>query len=125
LFASSGGDSTVRVWDLRERFPVVNVITNGVPVVSVSGSNNYLITGMHGKGINVFDLRNGTGKPILGVATEEYDPIGLHYNQNEDLLAMFGGVEKKGGSDPTMVKEGESRQTIFRIYREFVGLDTH
>jgi WD40 repeat protein len=126
LFASSGEDATVRVWDLRERFPVVSVITNGVAVLNVAGSSDYLVAGMRNREINVFDLRNTAGKPVLGVTTQEYDPINLHYNQNEDLLAMFGAVEKEGTRNSMMFVDGEgqSRQRIFRIYREFVGVDT-
>jgi hypothetical protein len=126
MFASSADDATVRVWDLRERFPVVSVATNGASVVNLAGSGDYLIAAFHDRGINVFDLRNTAGRPVLGVATQDYDPVSLHYNQSEDMLAMFGVVQKESNRDSMMFvdADGQSRQRIFRVYREFVGADS-
>jgi WD40 repeat protein len=121
-FASSADDGTVRVWDLRDRFPVLSVTSNGVSIVNIAGSDDVLVSALHNKTVNVFDLRNA-GKPVLAVVTQDYEAANLQYNRAEDLLAMFGIVEKESSKDSMMFvdNEGESRQRIFRLYEGFVG----
>jgi hypothetical protein len=97
-FASSADDGTVRVWDVRERFPVLTVTTNGVSVVDIAGSEE-------------------TQWP------QDYKAADLGYNRAEDMLAMIGIVEKETIRDSMMFvdNEGESRQRIFRVDEGFVG----
>jgi WD40 repeat protein len=125
MFASTASDATVRVWDIRERFPVLSVATNGVEVVNIAGSSEYLVAALDSKGLNVFDLRNAAGRAVLGVATQEYEPASLYYNQNEDMLAMFGVPEGARAREATTVweREEQGRQKIFRLYRRFVEID--
>jgi WD40 repeat protein len=124
-FASTANDATVRVWDVRERFPVLSVGTNGVTAVTIAGSSEYLVAALQNKVVNVFDLRNAAGRAVLGVSTQDYAPVSLHYNQHEDMLAMFGGVENGTGRDALIFgdRESQTRQRIFRVYRGFVGVD--
>jgi WD40 repeat protein len=123
VFASSGDDATVRVWDIRDRAPVVSVATRGVPIVSVSGSTDYLVSALQSRVINVFDLRNASGRPVLAVTTDDYEPAYLQYNQREDLVAMFGVIGKEAGRDSLMFldNDGQNRQRIFRMYSGFLG----
>jgi WD40 repeat protein len=64
-FASSADDATVRVWDLRDRFPVMSVMSNGV---SIAGSEGVLVSALHNRTVNAFDLRNA-GRTLLAVST--------------------------------------------------------
>jgi hypothetical protein len=121
MFASTADDATVRVWDIRERFPVISVAVGAGSVVNLAGSSDYLVTAVRERAINVFDLRNTAGRAVLGVTTQEYEAVGLHYNQHEDMLAMFGVVNRH---DAMAVAEAET-QRIFRIYKGFVGADVH
>jgi hypothetical protein len=126
-FASSADDSTIRVWDTRDRFPVVNVSSNGLAIVNIAGSRDCLVAALHNKTMSVFDLRMAGGKAILGIATQDYEPAHLFYNQGHDALAMFGVVEKEAAKDSMMFidNDGQSRQRIFRLYDSFVGWDAH
>jgi WD40 repeat protein len=125
LFASSADDSSIRVWDTRDRFPIVSITSNGVSIVNIAGSRDYLVSALHNKTMSVFDLRMVSGKPVLAVATQDYEPANLFYNQDEDALAMFGIVEKEAAKDSMMFvdNDGQSRQRIFRVYDSFLGLD--
>jgi hypothetical protein len=119
MFASSGDDATVRVWDVRDRAPVVSVATGGTVVANLAGSSEYLISALHTKAINVFDLRNAAGRPVLAIGTQDYEAAALQYNQHEDILAMFGIVEKEATRDSMMFvdNDGQNRQRIFRTYQ--------
>jgi hypothetical protein len=127
-FALSADDSTVRLGDVRDRFPVVSVTSNRVSIVSIAESDEsdesdeVLEAALHNKTVNVFDLKNA-GRPLLSVPTQDYEAANLQYNQQGDLPAMFGIVEKEGSKDSMMFvdNEGQSRQRIFRLYEKFVA----
>jgi hypothetical protein len=97
-------------------------VSSGVSIVSIAGSEDVLVSALHNKTVNVFDLRNA-GRPLLAVPTQDYEAAILQYNQQLDVLAMFGIVEKEGSKDSMMFvdNEGQSRQRIFRLYDRFVA----
>jgi hypothetical protein len=123
LFVSRGDDHTVRIWDIRDRSPVSSVLVPQISVLSMTGSENYVVCGFHTKRIGVVELRKDRGKAILGIQTQDYVAVALNFDQPSDSLAMFGVVEK----DPiqnSMVfvdNDGQSRQRIFRRYANFIG----
>jgi hypothetical protein len=122
LFVSAAEDATVRVWDVREKLPIVSVTTTAGSVVSLAGSSDYLVTGLREKAVNVFDLRNTSGRAVLAVTTQEYEPAQLHYNQHEDILAMFGIIASNEARDGMVFNDGES-QGLFRVYGKFTEAD--
>jgi WD40 repeat protein len=120
-FASSGRDSTVRVWDIRFRFPVVSIAAKGVGVNSVSGNNELLVCGLANHTLAAFDLRKPNGKPILGIETQECEPINLAFNAVENLVAVFG-VQR---SETAMLFPGNAEAKgegpgMFRVYANFI-----
>ncbi|OHT05917.1 hypothetical protein TRFO_26200 [Tritrichomonas foetus] len=121
-FASRADDSTVRIWDIRKRHPVLTVTTAKNSIINIAGTADFVVAAFHNK-VGVIDLRAGVLKPILGVTTDDYDAVSLNYNQREDSLAMFGIVEKEANKDSMlfMGNDGQSRQRIFRTYHDFVG----
>jgi WD40 repeat protein len=121
VLASAGRDAVVRVWDVRDRFPVISIGVNGVPIASIAGSEEHLIVGLHNKAVNVFDLRNAPGRAVLGVGTPDFDPVSLCYSQCNDSLAMFG-AESGGYRDAAVDRNPEGRKKIFRMYRGFLGV---
>jgi hypothetical protein len=125
MFASAAEDGTARAWDLRDRFPVLVVGTSETAVESATGSREYLIVGWQNRAVNVFDLRNPAGRPVLGIRNLDHVPVAMQYNQHEDTLAMFGAGENNGRRDSKMFRDrgGERKQKIFRVYRGFVGVD--
>jgi WD40 repeat protein len=125
IFAATASDGTVRVWDLRDRFPVLSVGANGAPIVNIAGSREYLVAALYRKGIAVFDLRNAGERAVLAVANNEYEPASLCYNQHEDTLAMFGMVDGAAGrgASAAVDRDGQANQKIFRIYKGFVGIE--
>lgn len=122
-FVSRAEDYTVRIWDVRRRDPVMTITTLHNSVINIAGSSNFVVTAFHNK-IGVIDIRGDSGKPILGVSTEDYDAASLNYNQQDDCLAMFGVVEKENNKDSMLFVggDGQSRQRIFRMYHNFVGI---
>jgi hypothetical protein len=124
-FASSADDATVRVWDVRDRSPIVSVATGGTTAVNVTGSTDYLISALRNRAVHVFDLRNAGGKPVLAITTQDYEATNLQYNEHNDTMALFGVFEKEAARDSMLFidNEGQNRQRIFRIYRGFVGTE--
>ena len=127
LFASRGEDDTVRVWDIRDRTPKSVVLLPRVSVMSLAGSQDFLICGFHNKKLGVVDLRQCNGKPFLGVHTQDYIAITMRFDQTRDSLAMVGVVEKDSLTNNSIVfidSDGQSRQRIFRKYSHFLGLES-
>lgn len=122
VFASYGGDATIRVWDVRDRWSLASITGNGQPVVSVTGSGDYLCVALHDRSIAAFDIRSGC-KPLLVDKTQDYEAASLFYNQSDDMLAMFGVADKEHNHDSIvfMDSDGQNRRRIFRIYDEFIG----
>lgn len=125
LLVSRSEDSTVRVWDIRKEVPVTQISPNHVSVLSLSGDERFLVCGFHHKTIGVFDLRKPE-KSILGVQTQDYEPVLLKYNSSDDFLSMFGVIDKDSNKDSMLFMDnnGLSRQRVFRKYNNFVGIET-
>lgn len=122
--ATRSDDLTVRLWDIRDKNPILS-ITSPSTCVNLSGTQDYLIIAYHNKNLGVFDIRKPNGKVILGVSTQDYEPASMVYNQSDDILAMFGVVEKDLTKDSMVFVEndGHSRQRIFRVYQKFIGIE--
>lgn len=122
-FVSRADDYTVRIWDIRKRDPAMTITVLHNSVINIAGSSNFVVTAFHNK-IGVIDIRGSSGKPILGVSTEDYDAASLNYNQQDDCLTMFGVIEKENSKDSMLFVggDGQSRQRIFRMYHNFVGI---
>jgi WD40 repeat protein len=121
--ASRADDCSVRVWDVRERFPVLSICSSGPSIVNLAGSANFVIAALRDKTVSVFDIRKPCGKAVLGVVTQDYEPANLFYSQKDDTLAMFGVVDKEMSRESIMFmdNEAQSRQRIFRVYGSFLG----
>jgi WD40 repeat protein len=121
LFASGADDGTIRVWDVRERFPVVSVTTDAIGTACLAGSSEYLVAGMRNRVVDVLDLRGAIGRPVLEVATQDYEAVHLQYNQSNDVLAMFGVGERADGK---VFESGDPFSSrVFRVYAGFVGVE--
>lgn len=122
-FASRADDYTVRIWDIRKREAAMTITSLHNSIINISGSPNFVVVAFHKK-IGVVDIRGSSPKPILGITTEDYDAASLKYNQQDDCLAMFGVVEKENNKDSMLFigGDGQSRQRIFRMYNDFVGI---
>ena len=122
-FATRADDYTIRIWDVRKRSPIATITNGRNSVLNIAGSEDFVIAGFNRK-VGVIDLRGDSFKPILGVVIDDYDAISLNYNQSEDTLAMFGIVEKESNKDSMLFlgNDGQSRQRIFRMYRNFIGI---
>ena len=122
-FASHGDDSTVRVWDIRDQNPCATLLLPNVSVLSMTGSDDFLVCGFHNKCIGVVDLRNYRGKALFGVQTQDYQPWTIKFNPTTDRLAMFGVLDKVPAIPSSMVFiDGRGQQRVFREYSRFVGL---
>ncbi|KAH0788326.1 hypothetical protein GPJ56_007800 [Histomonas meleagridis] len=126
VFASFSSDSTVRIWDSRQFLPVTTISAPDSSVCCLSGTPEYVICGFHNKKIGVVDLRKPSGKAILGVNTQDYEPINMCYDQNYDTLAMFG-ITQRGTNDDSMRFfdiDGSKSQRVFRTYQSFIGINS-
>jgi hypothetical protein len=121
-FASSGRDATVRVWDVRYRFPVFSVATHGIPISGITGTSDFLICALENATLNVFDLRNPAGKAVMGVDTEDYGLFNLAFNQSDDALAAFGVQTTDSATPGGSSGAQEGNQGIFRVYPGFLDL---
>jgi hypothetical protein len=115
MFASAAKDASVRVWDLRYRFPVISVTTHGIQTAAITGTSDFLICALENNSVATFDLRRPMGKAILGVETPGYEPVSLTFNQKEDNLAVFGMQPPNEGQ---MSAGGSSG--LFRVYTRFI-----
>lgn len=90
--------------------------------LNVDGNDQYLMFGLHHQ-IGVIDIRKDFAKPILGVTTDDYDPVSLHFNQELNTVGMFGEVENVASRDSMLFvgNDGQSRKRIFRTYNNFIG----
>ena len=123
-FATYADDCTVRVWDVRDRCPMTCISTNNSSIVNLAGTRDHLVVACHNKTMGVFDIRRQSSRPVLCVGTQEYEPASLFYSQEDDKLAMFGVVDKEPTKDSMIFvdNDGQSRQRIFRVYDDFIGL---
>lgn len=123
-FATYADDFTVRVWDVRDRCPMICISTNNSSIVNLAGTRDHLVVACHNKTMGVFDIRRQSGRPVLCVNTQEYEPASMFYNGEEDKLAMFGVVDKEPTKDSMVFvdNDGQSRQRIFRVYDDFLGV---
>lgn len=90
--------------------------------LNVDGNDQYLMFGLPHQ-IGVIDIRKDFAKPLLGVTTDDYDPISLCYNQETNNVAIFGEVENIASRDSMLFvgNDGQSRKRIFRTYNSFIG----
>jgi WD40 repeat protein len=120
-FASGSLDATVRVWDLRYRFPVVSIATHGIAVKGVTGTAEFLICALENGTVNAFDLRKPMGKAVLGVETQECEPVNLSFSQTQNELAVFGLHKSEQAKAPSLIPELRlGNPGIFRVYTKFL-----
>jgi hypothetical protein len=117
-FASRGEDASVRIWDVRERFPILSICSNGPAVMNIAGSRDFVVSALRDKTMSVFDLRKPGGKPVLALATQDYEPADLSYSEGHDRLTMFGVMDAE---TPVFPENDGKGQRIFRMYSGFVG----
>jgi len=117
-FATKSDDRTIRVWDYREAFPVINISSNHSSVTNMFGNANHLVLGLDDKAICLLDIRNPIAKPILCLSTEDYTTEALYYNSELDTLAFFGIVSSLPIKDSIVFvdNDGQSKKRVFRKY---------
>jgi hypothetical protein len=60
---------------------------------------------------------------VLGVQTQDYVAVAMKFDERKDFLALFGVVEKETTQNSMVFvdNDGQSRQRIFRRYKNFIG----
>lgn len=124
IFASFSDDFTVRVWDSRQYLPVTTITAFDSSVSCLSGTPEYVICGFHNKKIGVIDLKKPLGKAILGLNTQDYEPLNMYYDQSYDSLAMFGATSLGNSGDSYKFIDTDRSQRVFRTYQNFIGLNS-
>jgi hypothetical protein len=124
MFASTANDETARIWDIRDRSPVANVLSQCAAVTALAGDIEYFICGFKNETIGVVDIR-GANKDILFAAqTHDYVPVALNYDSATGSLAMFGRMEQRAGQEFLLFLDDRPRPPqLFRTYPEFIRRD--
>jgi hypothetical protein len=120
LFASFAlQDMTVRVWDVRDRAPVLTVLLPDVAVTAIAGSSDYLVCGFKNKRVGVVRLAGDRCSPVVGVQMQEFTPCKMRFDQDTDTLYMFAVRESDQRIGCPDANRG-GKQTVFRKYPRLI-----
>ena len=119
MFISLSDDNTVRLWDIRNPLPTVQISCSANTFCQ---DGNYIVLGLANKGLTVFDIRSSAIK--VCVTTQDYIAESISYNAQKDELFMFGMIGRDVFKDSMMFIEndGSSRKRVFRIYHNFAAI---
>jgi hypothetical protein len=119
LFASAAQDDSIRVWDGRDRTPLLTVLLPHVTVTAMTGSTDYVIVGFKNKVIGVVSLTGERSAPVLAIHTQDFTPFKMVFDQKQDALYMYA-VRETDHRQPFGEANRKGKQTVFRKYAAFV-----
>ena len=119
LFISMADDNTVRLWDVRQALPTVQISCSASCICQ---DGNYIILGLQKQGLAVFDVRSSAIK--VCVTTQDYIAESISYNAAKDELFMFGMIGRDGCKESMIFidNDGNSRKRVFRKYHNFAAI---
>ena len=117
-FASSGNDSTVRIWDIRDRDPISSIIFQNNSISSMFASNENLFISFHTH-IGSIELKKGQFKPLIAIKTDDYVAASMHYKKETDILSIFCNSNNNENYDN---RNEYNPKYVFRQYSSFLGV---
>jgi hypothetical protein len=119
LFASAAQDYSVRVWDGRDRTPLLTVLLPHVTVTAMTGSSDYVIVGFGNKVIGVVRMTGERIAPVLAIHTQDFTPFKMVFDQEQDALYTYA-VRETDHRQPFGEAVRKGKQTVFRKYPAFI-----